>query len=297
MRERSRILLSMNKLSLSRRAAVVRGLADGASVRAVYRMTGTDKDTVLRILVEVGEFCSIYQDHALRNLPSTRVEADEIWEFCGAKAKNATKPGQGDLWTYTAICADTKLLFSWMVGTRSHITTEAFMQDVASRLKNRVQLTTDGLNWYVAAVEKAFGWNGCDFAQLVKQYGTVPGTPGHHSPSSSSICIGAEKVVVMGNPDLALVSTSYVERSNLQLRMQQRRFTRLTNAFSKKAENHAHAVSLAFMVYNFCRAHGTLTKAAKGVKTSPAMAAAVADRLWTVEDILARMESSFQIAA
>lgn len=294
MREQSRIVYPMNKLSLSRRAAVVRGLADGASVRAVARMTGTDKDTVLRILVEVGEFCSTYQNIVLRNLPCTRVEADEIWEFCGAKVKNATKAGQGDLWTYTAICADTKLLFSWMVGTRSHITTEAFMVDVASRLKNRVQLTTDGLSWYVAAVEKAFGWNGCDFAQLVKQYGTVPGEQGR---GTSSICIGAEKVVVMGNPDMEKVSTSYVERSNLQLRMNQRRFTRLTNAFSKKAENHAHAVSLAFMVYNFCRAHGTLTKARKGYKTTPAMAAGLTHRVWTVEDILGRMEPTYAIAA
>lgn len=285
----------MNKLPLSRRAAIVRALADGASARAVARITGSDKDTVLRVLVEVGEFCSTYQNIVLRNLPCTRVEADEIWSYCGAKEANKTNAGQGDLWTYTAICADTKLIFSWIVGSRSSISTHAFMHDMASRLKNRIQLSTDGLAWYKGAVESAFGWNGCDFAQLQKKYATPDGISGRFA--QQSICVGADKEIVMGNPDLDLCSTSYVERSNLQLRMNNKRFTRSTNSFSKKAENHAHAVSLAFMVYNFVRAHGTLTKNAKGIKTTPAMAAGLTDRVWSVEDILSRMEPSYQIAA
>ena len=287
----------MNKLSLDRRAAIVRALADGASARAVARMTGSDKDTVLRVLVDVGEFCSTYQNIVLRNLPCTRVEADEIWSYCGAKEANKTKDGQGDLWTYTAICADTKLIFSWMVGSRTWETTKTFMEDVASRLTNRIQLTTDGLSWYRGAVERAFRWNGCDFAQLQKQYATPDRIVGGGRYATPAVCIGAEKEVVMGNPDMDLVSTSYVERSNLAIRTNNRRFTRSTNAFSKKAENHAHAVSLMFFVYNFVRPHGTLTKAAKGIKTTPAMAAGLTDRVWSVEDILARMEPTYAIAA
>ncbi|MGI8548599.1 MAG: IS1 family transposase [Gemmatimonadaceae bacterium] len=279
----------MNTLSKDRRAAVIRALVEGSSIRAVARMTGTDKDTVTRLLVEVGEFCSIYQDHTLRNLSCKRVEADEIWSFCGAKQKNATKAGQGDLWTYTAICADTKLALSWLVGPRSSASTRAFMLDVASRLGNRVQLTTDGLSWYLHAVENAFGWNGVDFAQLVKTYGMDPekGPGRRYSPM---VCTGADKVAVMGNPDITAVSTSYVERQNLTMRMQMRRFTRLTNGFSKKAENHAHAVSLHFMFYNYCRPHTTLTKSAKGTKTTPAMAAGLTNHVWTVEHILDLMD-------
>ena len=286
--ERSSILLTMNKLSIDRRAAVIRGLVEGSSIRAVARMTGTDKDTVMRLLVEVGEFCSIYQDHTLRNLPCKRVEADEIWSFVGAKARNA-KPGQGDLWTFTAICSDSKLAVSWLVGPRITQTAKTFMADVASRLANRVQLTTDGLHMYYTAVEDAFGWNGVDYAQLAKTYGqTVETGPGRRY--SPAVCIGAVKEWVMGRPDMDKVSTSYVERANLTMRMQMRRFTRLTNAFSKKAENHAHAVSLHFMFYNYCRPHTTLTKAANGVKTTPAMAAGLTNHVWTVEHFLDLMD-------
>jgi IS1 family transposase len=280
----------MNKLSKERRAAVVRGLVDGASMRAIARMTGTDKDTVMRILVEVGEFCSIYQHHTLRNLNCTRIEADEIWSFVGAKAANATKDGQGDLWTFTAICADSKLAVSWLVGPRTGESARVFMRDVASRLAQRVQLSTDGWAPYPAAVERSFGWNRVDYATIVKQYGqTVEGpTAGKYSPSP--VVVAVEKVEVMGKPRRSLISTAYVERQNLTMRMNMRRFTRLTNAFSKKAENHAHAVSLHFMFYNYCRPHTTLTKAAKGIKTTPAMAAGLTNHVWTIEHVLDLMD-------
>lgn len=227
----------MNKLGTEKRAAIVRALCEGNSVRATARLTASAKATVLKLLVEIGEFCSIYQDHALRNLATTRIEADELWAFVGAKAKNATKEGQCDIWTYTARDADSKLMISWLVGSRNSVNTKAFMANVAERLANRVQLTTDGLGWYLA--------------------------------------------------------TSYVERSNLTIRMGTRRFTRLTNGFSKKAENHAHAVSLFFMFYNYCKPHMTLTKANGGIKTTPAMAAGLTDRVWGVEDILARMSDDY----
>lgn len=293
MLDRSSIFRAMNRLNLDRRAAVIRGLVEGNSIRSVARMTGTDKDTVLRVLVEVGEFASIYQYHALVNLPCERIEADEIWSFVGAKKRNATKAGQGDLWTFTALCATTKLAVSWMIGQRDSLTANAFMRDVAKRLANRVQISTDGHNMYLGAVEKAFGWNGADYAMIDKDYGQtqVPQDPTRRY--SPAICIGVDKSWVMGDPDMDKVSTSYVERCNLTMRMQMRRFTRLTNAFSKKAENHAHAVSLHFMFYNYCRPHMTLTKAANGIKTTPAMAAGLTDKVWTVEDILALMSPSY----
>lgn len=283
----------MNRLDTGKRASIVRALVEGNSVRATARLTGTAKATVLKLLVELGEFCSIYQYHALTDLPTKRVELDEIWAYCNAKARNATKPGQGDLWTFTAIDADSKLIFSWLVGQRVHESGQRFVKDVASRLANRVQITTDGLPMYVAAVENAFGWAGADFAQLVKTYSSAPeeGTR-RYSPA---ICTGAVKNPIMGRPNMDLVSTSYVERANLSMRMGMRRFTRLTNAFSKKAENHAHAVSLYFMFYNYCRPHQTLTKAAEGVKTTPAMASGLTDHVWSVEEILGLMSPTFQI--
>lgn len=285
----------MNTLSVARRAQVLRALVDGASIRAVSRMTGTDKDTVLRVLVEVGEFCSTYQHYALRNLDTTVVEADEIWAFVGAKEANKTRDGQGDIWTWTAIDADSKLAFSWLVGPRNGVSARAFMHDVASRLKNRVQLSTDKLNWYRAAVEEAFGWNGTDYAMISKTFGNVTDERGRGRYSPSSVVVEVEKVPVMGTPALSRVSTSYVERSNLSMRMHMRRFTRLTNGFSKKAENHAHAVSLHFMAYNYCRPHTTLTKAAKGIKTTPAMAAGLTDHIWTYEEILEKMADTYLI--
>jgi len=280
----------MNTLSVARRAAVLRGLVDGASIRAVARMTRTDKDTVLRILVEVGEFCSTYQDYALRNLNCEVIEADEIWSFIGAKEANKTRDDHGDLWTWTAIDADTKLAVSWLVGPRNGISARAFMYDLHSRLKNRVQLSTDKLGFYLRAVEEAFGWNGVDYAMINKIFAGAEAARGRGRYSPSSIVVEVEKVSVMGNPDSSRVSTSYVERSNLTMRMNMRRFTRLTNGFSKKALNHAHAVSLHFMYYNFCRAHQTLTKDAKGIKTTPAMAAGITDHMWTCDEIIEKMD-------
>lgn len=293
----TRLPVTMNKLTDPRRAAIIRALVEGNSVRATSRLTGTAKATVLKLLVEMGEFCSIYQDHALRNLPSKRLEIDEIWAYVSAKKANATKPGQGDLWTYTAIDADSKLMVSWLVGSRNHENTRGFILDVSDRLAGRVQITTDGLKWYVWAVENAFGWNGADFAQIIKSYGQTQVSEDPTRRYSPAVCTGVEKTLVMGDPDMDKVSTSYVERANLSIRMGMRRFTRLTNAFSKKAENHAHAVSLFFMFYNYCRAHQTLTKAANGIKTTPAMAARLTDHVWTVEEILGLLDPKRMLGA
>lgn len=281
----------MNELTDANRAAVVRCLVDGASIRATAWITGTAKATVLKLLVELGGFCSLYQDHVLRNLPCTRVEAGEIWAFVGAKHKNATKPGDGDLWTFTGIDADSKLMVSWLVGPRNQASVSAFMEDVAARLTSRVQFTTDGHHMYLTAVEKEFGYNKVDYAMLTKSYGQMPvqGAARRYSPM---VCTGATKEPIMGQPVEELVSTSYVERANLTTRMQMRRFTRLTNAFFRKAENHAHAVSLYFMYYNFCRPRTTPTKGKRGVHTTPAMAAGVADHAWTVEELLGLLNPS-----
>ena len=228
----------MNTLTNAERTAVLKALCEGNSIRATCRLTGAAKATVLKLLVEVGEFCSQYQDYALRGLHSTRVEADEIWAFVGAKQKRAVRVGDGDIWTYTALDSESKLMITWLVGTRSQENATGFMVDLASRLANRIQLTTDGHTMYEVAVRAAFGAD-VDWAMLVKEYAN--NATGVYSPP---ICVGCKKERKIGRPDRALVSTSFVERSNLSLRMQQRRFTRLTNAFSKKAENHAHAVSL-----------------------------------------------------
>jgi IS1 family transposase len=254
-------------------------------------MTGTAKATVLKLLMELGEFCSIYQDHILRNLPCVRVEADEIWAFVGAKQKKARQEGHGDIWTYTALDSDSKLIISWLVGARNTENAIEFMQDVAARLTNRVQLTTDGHGMYLTAVREAFGFGRVDYAQLVKHYGQLEQGVEASRRYSPPVCTGAEKVRCIGRPNMDLVSTSYVERANLSLRMQQRRFTRLTNAFSKKAGNHAHAVSLYFFYYNFCRPHQTLTKDhPHHYPTTPAMAAGVTDHVWKVEEILSLMD-------
>ena len=279
----------MNRLPNAKRAAILRCLVEGNSVRSTARITDTAKTTVLKLLVEVGEFCSIYQDMTLRDLPYTRLEVDEIWAFVGAKACRATKPGQGDVWTFTAIDPDSKLLVSWMVGDRSTETASMFLQDVASRMSEKVQLSTDGHGMYEMAVREAFNHRTVAWAKIIKKYGQQ-GTQADQRRYSPPVCTGVEKKRCIGSPDPDVVSTSIVERSNLTLRMTTRRFTRLTNAFSKKVENHAHAVSLAFMAYNFCTPHGTLTKARGGLKTTPAMAAGVTDRPWQAADILARMD-------
>lgn len=271
----------MNRLSAERRAAILRALCEGNGIRTTARLTSSNKETVMKVLVEAGEFAAGYQDIRHRNLKTERVEADEIWAFVGAKQKRAVRPGDGDIWTFTAIDADTRLIMSWLVGPRSIENAIEFMKDIRERVTQRIQLTTDGHPMYEVAVRSAFKWNEVHWAMLVKQFGTVDAdkldSAHRYSPL---VCTGAQKIRKIGNPDPALVSTSYIERSNLTLRMQQRRFTRLTNAFSKKAENHAHAVSLFFMYYNYCRPHQSL-----GSKTTPAMAAGLADHVWTVEDI------------
>jgi IS1 family transposase len=278
----------MNKLSTERRVAVVKALAEGNSIRATVRLTGAAKDTVTKLLVQVGTLCEAYQDEALRNLRCQRVQCDELWAFVGAKEKNVEPAlrgqGRGDVWTWTALDADSKLIFAWYVGNRTGDAARAFIADMAERISTRTQLTTDGLGWYRPAVEEAFGWNGVDYAMLVKSYAATKGKPGQYSPGE---CTGAEPVPVMGNPDEKHISTSFVERQNLTIRMHNRRFTRLTNAFSKKVENHAHSISLHFFYYNFCRSHQTLTRDKKGIHTTPAMAAGVTDHVWKVEELIA----------
>lgn len=246
-------------------------------------MSDTALNTVTRVLVEAGEACATYQDKALRNLPCKRVQCDEIWAFCYAKAKNAD-PGMkaagqaGDIWTWTAICADTKLIACWAVGSRDAEVANVFMNDLAERLTNRVQLTTDGHGVYLSAVREAFVGQ-IDYAMLVKQYGAPAGAE-HERRYSPAQCTGAIKNPVSGTPDKAHVSTSYVERANLTMRMGMRRFTRLTNAFSKKVENHAHAVALHMMHYNFGRVHKTL-------RVTPAMEAGIMDHVWSLTEIAA----------
>lgn len=278
----------MNRLTLARRTAVLRTLVDGNSVRATCRITDTAKGTVLRLLADAGAMCLDFQRRALVGLPCKRLQCDEIWSFVGAKERNIAPNdkgnGRGDVWTWTAICADTKIVPCWHVGARDADAARLFMEDLALRLASRVQITTDGHKAYLSAVEGAFGWFGADYAMLVKLYGQTPEGQRRYSPPE---VVGAEKKTVMGHPNEADVSTSYVERQNLTMRMNMRRFTRLTNGFSKKLENHMHAISLHFMHYNFARPHTTLTRAAGGIHTTPAMAAGVADRVWKVEDIAA----------
>jgi IS1 family transposase len=268
----------MNFLPAVKRAQIIGLLVEGNSLRATSRLANVSLNTVMKLLVDAGLACSTFQDTALRNLPCKRVQVDEIWSFVGAKEKNATDDqkanGYGDIWTWTAICADTKLVPSWLVGERDTETATTFISDLAGRLAGRVQLTSDGHRPYLEAVETAFG-NDIDYAQLVKHYGqTVEGQKRYSPPE----CIGVSRARVTGTPDPKHVSTSFVERQNLTMRMSIRRFTRLTNAFSKKVENHAHAVSLHFMFYNFGRIHKTL-------RVTPAMAAGVTDHVWSLEEI------------
>ncbi|MBI4499727.1 MAG: IS1 family transposase [Gemmatimonadetes bacterium] len=276
----------MYKLSLEGRTRVIQALCEGNSIRATCRLTGTAKGTVLRLLAELGTTCQAFHDATVQNIKAKRVQCDEIWSFCYAKAKNVplNMAGEaGDVWTWVALDQDTKLAISYAVGGRDLETGFPFMQDLASRLAGHIQLTTDGLPAYRLAVEGAFGWNGVDFATLVKTYGRAAEGYGRYSPPRFT---GAVRTRVMGQPTKANVSTSHVERQNLTIRMQGRRYTRLTNGFSKKLENHTHATALYFAHYNFCRSHQTLTKVARGIHRTPAMAAGLTNRVWTVVDLL-----------
>jgi IS1 family transposase len=271
----------MNKLPLAKRAEILGLLVEGTSLRATSRLADCSINTVTKLLVDAGTACTAYQDNALRNLPCKRVQVDEIWAFCYAKAKNvesakAAPENAGDIWIWTAICADTKLVMSWLVGGRDAGYAQEFIEDLKSRLASRVRLTSDGLRAYLEAVESAFGGN-VDYAQLVKIYGATSEGQKRYSPAE---CIGARKDAVIGSRDMTHVSTSFVERQNLTMRMSMRRFTRVTNAFSKKTENHGHAVALHFMYYNFGRIHKTL-------RITPAMAAGVSDHVWWLEEIAA----------
>lgn len=274
----------MNRLALERRAQILGMLTEGNSLRATSRMAGVSINTVSKLLVDVGEACETYQDQVMRDLPCKTVQVDEIWAYCYSKQKNVPEEhqgtfGYGDVWTFTAIDAETKLVPTWMVGERTIHDAIAFLADLKDRLAGRVQLTTDGLNVYLTAVSLSFGHE-IDYAQLAKIYGTDPNAPrGRYSPA---ICTATRTRVFKGAPDPTKINTSYVERQNLTMRMGMRRFTRLTNAFSKKAENMAHAVSLHFMHYNFARPHRSL---GRPYPRTPAMAAGIADHIWSMTDI------------
>lgn len=269
----------MNRLGLDQQIRVVAALVEGNSIRSTSRMTGVARNTITTLLLDLAEACAAYHNRYVRHLRVRRLQCDEIWNFVGAKAKNATPEkkaeGWGDTWTWTALDADTKLCVSYLVGGRDAGWAKEFMQDCASRISNRVQVTTDGHKAYLEAVEDAFGAE-IDYAQLQKIYGAVNDRETRYSPAR---CIGCDMKVVSGNPDPKHVSTSFVERQNLSMRMSIRRFTRLTNAFSKKVENHAAAVALWFMYYNFCRVHQTL-------RVTPAMEAGLSDHVWEIGELV-----------
>jgi IS1 family transposase len=274
----------MNCLTNEKRTQVIQQLVEGASIRSTVRITGVAKNTIVKLLHEIGRACIRYQDTSLRNLACKKIQCDEIWSFCYAKDKNVPREkrdtfGFGDVWTWTALCPDTKLIVSWYVGKRDAGTAHEFMRDLVERLANRIQLTTDGHRAYLEAVESAFGSN-VDYAMLVKLYGEPRDREATYSPAE---CIGCRTVEITGDPNPQHVSTSHVERHNLTMRMSMRRFARLTNAFSKKLENHLAALALYFMYYNFCRIHQTL-------RVTPAMEAGVSDHVWEVKEVVALME-------
>ena len=276
----------MNKLPISKRVMIINLLVEGMSMRAISRTVGVSINTVTKLLIEAGEACAEYHNLNVRNVTASNVQCDEIWSFCYAKKKNvptakAAPEFAGDVWTWTALDADSKLIVSYLVGGRDSEYALEFMDDVKSRLANRVQLTTDGHKAYLMAVEEAFGAD-VDYAQLVKLYGSAPeSAKGRYSPAE---CTGTRKNKIEGNPDIAKVSTSYVERQNLTMRMSMRRFTRLTNGFSKKIDNHIHMLSLYFVHYNFCRIHKTL-------KVTPAMEAGLTKVLYDAEWIVGLMDA------
>jgi len=273
----------MNRLTTQDRVRILTALSEGVGINAACRLTGASKNTVLKLLADVGHACALYQDQTMRNLTITQVQVDEIWSFIGMKAKNVPAEadpelGLGDCYTFTAIDPVTKLMPCWLVGFRTDECADQFMADLKPRLLNRVQLSTDGMGGYPKAVAKHFG-NEVDYAVIIKNYMPPPTTPEAKRRYSPNKVIGTTVAVVSGKPAMEQATTSHVERANLSMRMGMRRFTRLTNAFSKKIENHMHAISFFFMVYNFVKVHGS-------VKTTPAIAAGVTTFRWTMEDIL-----------
>ena len=270
----------MNKLSTDERTRVVACLVEGNSIRATSRMTNVARNTVSKLLVDLGTTCSEYQDKTLKNLSCKRIQCDEIWSFIGAKEKNTSDEkkaqGWGDAWTWVALDPDTKLIPCWFVGTRDAGAAYHFIHDLKERLANRVQLTTDGHRAYLSAVEDAFGAE-VDYAMLVKIYGNAP--EGGEVRYSPAVCMGARKAAISGTPNFKHVSTSHVERQNLTMRMSMRRFTRLTNGFSKKVENHEHSLAIHYMYYNFGRIHQSL-------RVTPAMEAGIADHVWTLAELI-----------
>jgi IS1 family transposase len=276
-------MVSMNRLDTARQVQVVKCLCEGMSIRGTVRLTGAAKNTVVNLLCDMGCACAAFHHRNVRELRVKRLQCDEIWSFVGAKHKNASpekkEEGWGDVWTWTAIDADTKLGVSYLVGARTADWAEDFMRDCSFRIVGKPQITTDAHKPYLKAVEQAFGGD-VDYAQLQKIYGASnEGPQARYSPAK---CIGCDMKTVSGVPDPTHVSTSYIERQNLTMRMSMRRFTRLTNAFSKKIDNHGHAVALYFMFYNFCRVHQTL-------RVTPAMEAGIADHVWSIEELVALM--------
>jgi IS1 family transposase len=283
-------LLLMNQLTTANRAQIISCLIEGNSMRATSRLIGVAINTVVKLLADAGRACSIYQDKAFRQLTCKRIQCDEVWSFVGAKEKNTTEEtkakGWGDCWTWTALDAETKLIPCWYVGTRDAGAAYHFMHDLAARLANRVQLTTDGHRPYLTAVQDAFG-DQIDYAMLVKIYGKGQKTEARYSPAQ---CMGTRRAIISGTPDHAHISTSLVERSNLSLRMGSRRFTRLTNAFSKKVESHEHMLALFFMYYNFCCIHQTL-------RVTPAMQSGISDHVWELAEIINLLNYENEMAA
>jgi IS1 family transposase len=274
----------MNQLTNKTRARVIAALVEGNSVRATVRMTGIAKNTIAKLVTDLGPVCAAYMDQTLRNLPCKRIQCDETWSFVYAKQKNVPAEkighfGYGDVWTWVAIDADTKLVCSWLVGNRDAGSAYEFIQDLAARLAHRVQLTTDGLKVYLGAVEDAFGAD-IDYATLVKLYGSPVENEKRYSPAR---IIGVQAATISGDPDYRHVSTSYIERQNLTMRMSMRRFTRLTNGFSKKVENHIAAIAIHYLHYNFCRIHQTL-------RVTPAMEAGVSNHVWSLSELIALLD-------
>jgi len=281
----------MNKLSTAKRVQIVKALVEGNSLRSVTRMVGVSINTVTKLLVDLGTACEAFHDATVRNVPSQRVQCDEVWCFCYARRENVPEEykgvfGYGDLWTWVGQDADSKLVLSWLVGRRDAQTAHPFMHDLASRLSNRVQLTTDGLHAYLEATDSAFGTD-IDYARLIKVYGSDPNAERRYAPP---VCIETKVQIVVGDPAIEHISTSYIERQNLQMRMSMRRFTRLTNGHSKKVENHLHALSIHYVHYNFARVQ-------RALGGTPAMAAGLTDRVWSVEDIIGLLDVAEKKAA